>query len=77
MCGTTSQSNHDGGTIFIPTLIWRVFSLFLANRRASDDNSAGAVNDGWEVSATPTGAKRRNKKRWMQTKTLDGAVVGR
>ena len=39
------------------------FSLFLANRRASDDNSTGAVNDGWEVSATPTGAKRRNKKR--------------
>jgi len=34
-----------------------------ANRRASDDNSTGAVNDGWEVSATPTGAKRRNKKR--------------
>ena len=39
------------------------FSLILANRRASDDNSTGAVNDGWEVSATPTGAKRRNKKR--------------
>ena len=39
------------------------FSLFLANRRASDDNSTGAVNDAWEVSATPTGAKRRNKKR--------------
>ena len=65
-------------TTFIPTFIWRgFFSLFLANRRASDDNSTGAVNDGWEVSATPTGAKRRNKKRWMQTKTLDGAVVGR
>ena len=39
------------------------FFVFLANRRASDDNSTGAVNDGWEVSATPTGAKRRNKKR--------------